>query len=79
MFMEKTMLERLKDLREDNDKTQEDIGKLLNTTKQYYYKYEKGLFPMPIKHLITLADYYNTSTDYILGRTNEKNPYPKAK
>ncbi|MBR4953220.1 MAG: helix-turn-helix transcriptional regulator [Oscillospiraceae bacterium] len=71
------MCERLKDLREDNDKTQEDIGRLLNTTKQYYYKYEKGLFPLPVKHLITLAQYYKVSTDYILGLTNKADPYPK--
>lgn len=75
--MEKNMLDRLRDLREDHDKTQEDIGKLLNTTKQYYYKYEKGLYPLPIKHLITLAQYYDVSTDYLLGLTNDRSPYPK--
>lgn len=59
---------RLRDLREDSDLTQEAIGKLLNTTQQQYYKYEKGIQEIPAHHLITLADYYQASVDYILGR-----------
>lgn len=58
---------RIKELREDNEETQEDIAKLLKTTKQYYGKYELGERPLPIKHLITLAKHYKTSSDYILG------------
>ncbi|WMJ84280.1 helix-turn-helix domain-containing protein [Oscillospiraceae bacterium LTW-04] len=76
--MAKTHLDRLKDLREDSDKTQEEIGAYLGTTKQYYQKYEKGIRPLPIKHLISLANLYKTSTDYILGITNEQKPYPRA-
>lgn len=57
----------LKELRIDHDKTQEDIAKILNTSKQYYQKYEKGLHPLPIQHLRTLCIYYNVSSDYILG------------
>ena len=76
--MKKSYIERIKDLREDNDKTQEEIGILLGTTKQYYQKYEKGIRPMPIKHIITLAEFYKTSADYILGLTNERKPYPRA-
>lgn len=49
---------RLKDLREDKDLTQADIGKLLNTTQQQYYKYEKGIQEIPVHHLITLAKFY---------------------
>lgn len=63
---------RLKDLREDCDLSQEAVGKLLNTTQQQYYKYEKGVQEIPAHHLITLADYYKTSVDYILGRVNRK-------
>lgn len=59
--------ERLKELRLDHDKTQEDIAKVLNTTKQYYQKYEKGNHPLPIHHLKTLCLYYNVSADYLLG------------
>ena len=59
---------RLKDLREDSDMTQEDIAKLLNTTQQQYSKYEKGIQEIPVHHLITLADFYKVSVDYLLGR-----------
>lgn len=71
------MRRRLKDLREDHDKSQEEIGTLLNTTQQQYYKYEKGIQELPTRHLKTLAVYYNTSTDYILGLTNTTEPYPR--
>lgn len=63
---------RLKDLREDSNFTQEYIGKILGTTQQQYYKYEKGIQEIPAHHLITLADFYKTTVDYILGRTNKK-------
>lgn len=56
---------RLKDLREDKDLTQAYIGKLLNTTQQQYYKYEKGIQEIPVHHLITLAKYYGVSLDYM--------------
>ena len=59
---------RLRDLREDRDLTQETIGKLLGTTQQQYYKYEKGIQEIPAHHLITLADFYQVSADYRLGR-----------
>jgi len=59
---------RLRDLREDADKTQAQIGRLLHTTQQQYAKYESGQQEIPVHHLLTLADYYQVSTDYILGR-----------
>ena len=59
---------RLRDLREDNNLTQEAIGRLLGTTQQQYYKYEKGIQEFPVHHLITLADFYHVTTDYLLGR-----------
>lgn len=70
---------RLKDLREDHDCSQKQIGTLLNTTQQQYGKYELGVQEIPTHHLMTLADYYHTSTDYLLGRTNNPKPYPAAK
>ncbi len=64
---------RLKDLREDNDLLQKDIAKILGISQQYYSEYEKGNRTIPISHLITLAKFYNTSIDYIVGLTNNKN------
>ena len=59
---------RLRDLREDADLTQKEVGHLLNTTQQQYAKYEAGIQEIPVHHLMTLADFYQVSTDYILGR-----------
>lgn len=70
-------LKRMRDLREDNDLTQKDIAKILGTTPQYYQKYETGVRPLTIERLELLADYYKTSTDYILGRTNDFGPFVK--
>ena len=64
---------RLRDLREDRDLTQADIGKMLGTTQQQYYKYEKGIQEIPVHHLITLADFYKVTLDYLVGRTEKKN------
>lgn len=58
---------RLYDTRIDNDLTQEDIAKILNTTKQGYGRYENGTRKLPIEHLIKLCEFYNLSSDYILG------------
>ena len=63
---------RLRDLREDHDKFQKDIAQLLGISQQYYSEYEKGNRTIPINHLITLARYYNTSIDYIVGLSDEK-------
>lgn len=68
---------RLKDLREDNDCTQTDIAKLLFITQQQYSLYEKGYRDIPTSALITLADFYKTSVDYILGRTDDSSPIVK--
>ena len=62
---------RLRDLREDNDKNQADIAKLLNTTVQQYSRYERGERDLPMYHFITLANYYNISLDYLAGLTDE--------
>ncbi len=73
------MYSRLKDLREDKDLLQKDIAKVIETTQQYYSEYEKGNRPIPTEKVIKLALFYNTSTDYILGLTNEIKPYPRIK
>ena len=70
-------LPRLRDLREDHDLTQQQIAELLGTTFQYYQKYESGVRQITVERLEILADFYHTSTDYILGRTNVRKPYPK--
>ena len=70
-------LKRLKDLREDKDLYQKEIANILNTTQQVYSEYELGIRLMPIDKLDKLATFYQTSIDYIVGRTNEKKPYPK--
>ncbi len=63
---------RIKDLREDNDKYQKDIADLLGISQQYYSEYENGKRTIPVQHLITLAKYYNTSIDYLVGLSNKK-------
>ena len=62
---------RMRDLREDHDKTQEEMAQILGTSQTMYARYERGANELPIRHLITLADYYNVSTDYLLGRTDK--------
>ena len=70
---------KIRDIREDKDLTQKQISKILNCTQQTYSRYETGEITIDINNLIKLADFYNTSTDYLLGRTNETKPYPRIK
>ena len=65
----------IRDLREDADLTQADIAKVLNCTQASYSYYEIGRRDIPTSTLIKLAKYYKTSTDYLLGLTNDKKPY----
>ena len=67
---------RLRDLREDHDKTQQEIADVLGTSQTMYARYERGANERPVRHLIKLADYYHVSTDYLLGRTDRPEPYP---
>jgi len=69
---------RLKDLRNDKDLTQTEVGEVLGIPQTVYSRYERGSQPLPLHHLMALADYYGTSTDYILGRTDVKQPYPES-
>ena len=59
---------RLRDLREDHDKTQAEIAEMLGTSQTMYARYERGASELPIRHLIKLADYYGITTDYLLCR-----------
>lgn len=67
----KSYNEIIRELREDNDKTQKEIADYLGTTQQVYSRYEKGENEMPIRHTISLCKYYNVSSDYILGLTSK--------
>ncbi len=60
-------VKRIRDLREDHDKTQQEIADLLGTSQTMYARYERGANELPIRHLITLCQYYKVSADYILG------------
>ena len=72
-------IDRLKEIREDRDLKQKDIAKILHTSQVQYSRYESGLRSIPIDKLAILAKYYGVSIDYLLGLTNERKPYPKAK
>ena len=72
-------LKRLQDTREDNDLLQKQIAIILEITRQQYSLYESGKRMIPINKLIKLAEFYNTSTDYLLGLTDEIKPFPRSK
>ena len=63
-------IKRIRDLREDHDKTQAEIAAVLGTSQTMYARYERGANELPIHHLITLCRYYQVSADYILGIEN---------
>ncbi len=65
-------VKRIRDLREDRDKTQQEIADVLGTSQTMYARYERGANELPIRHLLKLCDYYGVSADYILGRTDQK-------
>ena len=60
-------IKTLRDLREDHDKTQQEIAEILGTSQTMYARYERGANELPLHHLITLCRYYRVSADYILG------------
>lgn len=66
------MYKRIKDLREDNDLKQRELAQILNCSQRIYSNYERGDVDIPTEILIKLADYYNVTTDYILGRSDDK-------
>ena len=71
------MLLRIRDLREDKDLTQTQIADYLLCDQSLYSKYERQERPLPLELASRLADFYGVSIDYLVGRTNIKQPYPK--
>lgn len=67
---------RIRDLREDRDLTQSELAAYLHIRQNTYSQYENGQRQLPLGVLIALARFYHTSTDYILGLTEERRPYP---
>lgn len=73
------MYQRIRDLREDSERNQTELAKLLGMSQTGYSKYETGENEIPVAILEKLADIYQTSTDYLLGRTDQRDPYPRKK
>ena len=73
------MYKRIRDLREDRDINQTEIAKILEMSQTGYSKYETGENDIPTAILIKLANFYNTSIDYLLGQTDQQERYPKTK
>ena len=73
------MLPRIRDLREDHDLSQQAMAEILSIHQTTYSSYELGKLEIPLDALEKLADYYLVSVDYLLGRTDRKETYPKKK
>ena len=73
------MYKRIRDLREDRDLNQTEIAKILEMSQTGHSKYETGENDIPTAILIKLANFYNTSIDYLLGETDQRERYPKTK
>ncbi len=71
--MEMKYIKRIRDLREDHDKTQTEIAEILGTSQTMYARYERGANELPIHHLISLCEYYGVTADYILGLDDKPN------
>ena len=67
---------RIRDLREDNDLTQTQMGKILSCSQRVYSNYERGEIDIPTYTLIKIADFYNVSVDYLLNRTDNPRIIP---
>lgn len=70
---------RIRDLREDADMTQTEIADILNISQRTYSRYENDERAIPVEILSQLADFHKTSIDYLIGRTDEKRAYPRAR
>ena len=70
---------RIRDLREDADMTQTEIADILNISQRSYSRYENDERAIPVEILSQLADFHKTSIDYLIGRTDEKRAYPRAR
>lgn len=65
-------IQRMRDLREDSDRTQQNIADYLGTSQTMYARYERGANELPIRHLISLCELYDVSADYLLGLSNQR-------
>ena len=65
-------VKRIRDLREDHDKTQQEIAEILGTSQTMYARYERGANELPLRHLVILCKYYRVSSDYILGLSDKR-------
>lgn len=72
--MDYPYMKKLRDLREDSDKTQQEIAEVLGTSQTMYARYERGASELPIHHLVTLCNFYQVSSDYILGLSKQRRP-----
>lgn len=70
---------RIRDLRENLDMTQTEIADILNISQRTYSRYENDERAIPVEILSQLADFHKTSIDYLIGRTDEKRAYPRAR
>ena len=71
-------MNRFREIRENNDKLQKDIAKVLFISQQQYSRYETEISLMSYEQLKILANYYNVSIDYLLYNTDERKPYPRS-
>lgn len=74
-----TYISRIRNLREDHDKSQQEIADYLGTSQTMYARYERGANEIPVRHIIALCKYYHVSADYILGLSNIKQPINPTK
>lgn len=81
MYMRTEILKygRIRDIRIDRGLTQEDIAKLLHVSQNTYSQYEIGTTRYPLDAVVTLAEYYGVSMDYLVGLTDEMEPYPRKR
>lgn len=74
IFMIEEYMKKFRNLREDHDKTQQEIADYLGTSQTMYARYERGANELPVRHFIALCKYYNVSADYILGFSTSFHP-----
>lgn len=79
MRYEMLEFERIRNMRVDGGYTQQQIAEYLNVKQNTYSQYEIGVLRYPVDVIMNLADFYGVSVDYLLGRTDVKEPYPKKK
>ncbi|MBQ9980111.1 MAG: helix-turn-helix transcriptional regulator [Oscillospiraceae bacterium] len=79
MRLDPLKFEHIRSLRIDRDLKQREVAEILNISQNTYSQYELGIINFPVDALIRLAEFYNTSVDYLVGLTDDPRPYPKKK